>query len=51
LRRFKANPAGARELVAVGEAETSAKIDRLRLAAMTTVTRVLLNLHELITRY
>jgi hypothetical protein len=51
MKRFKANPAGAREFVAVGEAETPTKIETVHLAAMTMVTRVLLNLHELITRY
>ena len=51
LTRFKANPAGARELVGVGEAGLPAKIDMVRLAAMTTVTRALLNLHEVMTRY
>lgn len=50
LQRFTANPARARELLAEGEMPLPAKYDAARLAAMATITRVVLNLHELITR-
>jgi hypothetical protein len=49
-KRFAANPAGARELVATGEAAPSPSVNAVRLAALTTVTRTVLNLHEVITR-
>jgi hypothetical protein len=50
LRRFGADPAGARALIAEGEAPAAAQADAVRLAALSTVTRAVLNLHELITR-
>ena len=50
LRRFSANPASARELLAEGEMPLPPRFDAARLAAMTTITRVVLNLHELMTR-
>jgi hypothetical protein len=49
-RRFQADHAAARELLAVGEAPalpTASPADR---AALTTVARAILNLHETITR-
>src|SRR5688572_21974646 len=49
LKRFSANPARARELLAEGEMPLPPKFDAVRLAAMTTVTRAVLNLHESIT--
>jgi len=49
-KRFVSNPAGARELVATGEAAAASRVDAVRLAALTTVTRAVLNLHELVTR-
>jgi hypothetical protein len=50
LKRFRANPAGARKLVSVGEAPLALSANPVELAAMTTVTRAVLNLHEVITR-
>ena len=50
LKRFSANPASARELLAEGESALPPKSDAVRLAALTTITRAVLNLHELITR-
>jgi hypothetical protein len=50
LTRFRASPASARELLAEGEMPLPPKYDAVRLAAMATVTRAVLNLHELITR-
>jgi len=50
LKRFAADTAAARDLLAEGETPLPANIDAVRLAAMTTVTRAVLNLHELITR-
>jgi hypothetical protein len=50
LKRFTANPSAARALVAEGEKPLPPKADAVRLAAMTTITRAVLNLHELITR-
>jgi hypothetical protein len=50
LKRFTADPASARALVGDGDAPLPAGVDVVRLAAMTTVTRAVLNLHELITR-
>jgi hypothetical protein len=50
VKRFTADPASARELLAEGEMPLPVKYDSVRLAAMATVTRAVLNLHELITR-
>jgi len=51
LKRFSADPAGARELVRTGEAPLPDDLKSpASLAAMTIVTRAVLNLHELITR-
>jgi hypothetical protein len=50
LKRFSANPASARELLAEGETPLPSNYNAVRLAAMATVTRAVLNLHELITR-
>ena len=49
LKRFAANAAGAREFLTEGEAPP-VNGDAVRLAAMATVTRAVMNLHELITR-
>ncbi len=48
--QFKADPAGAASLLAVGQAPVDATADKPELAAWTSVARVLLNLHETITR-
>jgi hypothetical protein len=58
LKRFSASPASAHELLADGEmplppkfnARSTGSGQAARLAAMTTITRAVLNLHELITR-
>jgi hypothetical protein len=49
LKRFAANAGGAREFLTEGEAPPP-NGDAVRLAAMATVTRAVMNLHELITR-
>lgn len=48
--RFRAAPADAKKFVQVGEAPVPAKLPPTELAAMTTVARAILNLHETITR-
>jgi hypothetical protein len=50
LARFKANPAAAEQFIHIGEKPVSSGIGSPELAAMTVVTRVMLNLHEVITR-
>jgi hypothetical protein len=50
LARFQKSPGEARKLIRTGEYPAAANISPVSLAAMTTVTRVVLNLHELITR-
>jgi hypothetical protein len=50
LKRFRADDRGARALLSVGEAPLPPGADPAQLAAMTTVTRAVLNIHELITR-
>jgi hypothetical protein len=50
LRQFRAAPATALELVSVGDSAVAQKIPAPELAAMTAVTRAILNLHETITR-
>jgi len=54
LKRFTADPASAREFLRDGDAPLPPGVDKKlnasRLAAMATVTRAVLNLHELITR-
>ena len=50
LARFQKRPGEARKLIRTGEYPVAAKMSPVSLAAMTTVTRVVLNLHELITR-
>ncbi len=50
LERYRKEPATAKELVAVGQAPLPAVLDSRELAAWTAVCRVVLNLHETITR-
>ena len=50
LARFQQDPAAAREFLAAGEAPHPEGFDVAQLAAMTTVARAVLNLHETITR-
>src|SRR5262249_6399682 len=49
--QFQDAPAAARSLVAIGESPAPGDIDAAELAAWTSVARVILNLHETITRY
>jgi mono/diheme cytochrome c family protein len=46
----QANPDGARQLMKIGQSSVPESIDPVELAAWTHVARVLLNLHESITR-
>jgi hypothetical protein len=48
---YRANPADAKKLLHVGLATAQADADEPELAAWTQVCRVVLNLHETITRY
>lgn len=50
LARFRKEPAAAREFLSIGEAPISTQIPLVELAAMTSTTRAILNLHETITR-
>jgi hypothetical protein len=50
-REYQADPAAARKLVSTGEYPLPQGADVSDLAAWTSVARVLLNLHETITRY
>jgi hypothetical protein len=48
--QYAAQPAAARALLSAGQSPIPADIDPAELAAWTSVARVLLNLHETITR-
>jgi len=50
LARFQRDPASARDFISVGDAPVAKDVNAVRLAAMMTVARALLNLHETITR-
>ena len=50
LNHFKAAPQSAKELIRVGESPLATDVKPAELAAMTTVARAILNLHETITR-
>jgi hypothetical protein len=50
LHGFRRNSAAAREFVSTGDAPNPKGLNAVRLAAMTTVARAILNLHETITR-
>jgi hypothetical protein len=50
LRQFRAEPAEAKQLIHVGEAPSAPRANPAELAALTAVTRAILNLHETITR-
>ena len=47
---YRADPAAAKELLKVGLTPLPAQADPAELAAWTHVTRVILNLHETLTR-
>jgi hypothetical protein len=49
-RQYAADPAAAKKLLGVGDAPPPAGVDPAELAAWTSVARVILNLHETITR-
>lgn len=48
---FRQDPAAAQELTSVGVAPKPEDLDVVELAAWTNVARIILNLHEVITRY
>ena len=50
LAQFQKDPASAAEFVAIGDAAVAKEFSANKVAAMTTVTRAILNLHETITR-
>ena len=50
LTRFQKAPDNAKQLIAVGESPLPGKMKPVDLAAMTTVARAILNMHETITR-
>jgi mono/diheme cytochrome c family protein len=50
LEQYRANPKAATELLAIGDKPAPKDIDAAELAAWTSVARVVLNLHETITR-
>ncbi len=49
--RFTADPESAAQFLATGESAVSNELDPVSLAAATSLTRAILNLHETITRY
>ncbi len=49
--RYRAHPDEAQNLMKVGLAPAPGELDKAELAAWTEVCRVVLNLHETITRY
>jgi len=51
LADFKKTPASAKELLSVGARPADAKLDPTELAAWTSLTRTVLNLHAGVTRY
>ena len=51
LADFKKAPATAKELLSVGARPADAKLDAVELAAWTSLTRTVLNLHASVTRY
>jgi len=50
LKRFTQNPRSAREFLGEGEAPLPPNVNAVRVAALATVTRAVLNMHEFITR-
>ena len=51
LAHYQANPDAAKEIATVGDRPAPDGVEPAELAAWTSVARVLLNLHETITRY
>src|SRR5262249_40168257 len=50
VNEYRADPAAARKYLGVGEHPTPNEMDAAELAAWTSVTRTIMNLHEAITR-
>jgi hypothetical protein len=50
LARFRRDPQSAKDFISAGDAPVAKNMNAARLAAMTTVARAILNLHETITR-
>jgi hypothetical protein len=50
LKQYRSGKESADAILTVGQAPVGKDVDRPALAAWTSVTRVLLNLHETITR-
>ncbi|HKQ78885.1 MAG TPA: PSD1 and planctomycete cytochrome C domain-containing protein [Blastocatellia bacterium] len=50
LAGFQRDPASARDFISAGDSPVAKDVNASRLAAMTTVSRAILNLHETITR-
>jgi hypothetical protein len=50
IAEYRADPRSAEALSKVGQAQAPASVDKIDLAAWTHIARVLLNLHETITR-
>lgn len=50
LRQYRANTAEARQLLSTGEAPLPGDVRTAELAALTTVARAILNMHETVTR-
>jgi hypothetical protein len=50
LAEFSKSPASAGELLSIGQSSAPSDLDKSELAAWTSVARVILNLHETITR-
>jgi hypothetical protein len=50
LAHYQADPSAGEKLLAIGSSAVDASLDRIRLAAMTDVCHVILNLSETITR-
>ncbi len=51
LQAYRQSPKAAAEILSVGLNPPPEKIDQAELAAWTSVSRAVLNLHEMITRY
>jgi hypothetical protein len=50
MQRYRNDPAAAQEFLAIGQSPVAVEEDSAEMAAMTSVTRVILNLHETVTR-
>ena len=50
VQQYKEDPSAAAALLSIGDQRVPADIDRVELAAWTSVARIVLNLHETVTR-